>query len=186
MTVIVEARQSHYLTRTVGSTSAQQKYRNFHILFCLANAGIMAHAGHGLVNRTCEWQSPNCLLGFTGSWETTGGGSSWPCTGKSWLSEAARQDLARHSQRKWRQAVCPALWMQKFWTHEQRNSLQTFDSSPEFRKLELDIFIVRDTRCHAILLPSAPFTEDSSKLLFPFGPFLLFVFFFKQDSFKRS
>lgn len=64
------------------------------------------------------------------------GGSSRPCRGKCWLSEAARQDLAMHSPRKWRQAVCPALWMQKFWTREQRNCLQTFDSSPEFRKLE--------------------------------------------------
>lgn len=136
MAVIVEARQSHCLTRTVGSTSAQQKHRNILILFCLANAGIVASTGHGLVNSTCEWQSPNCLLGFTGSWETTGGGSSWLCSGKYWLSGAARQDLAMQSQRKWRQAVCPALWMQKFWTREQRNSLQTFDSSPEFRKLE--------------------------------------------------
>lgn len=183
MAVTVEARQSHCITRTVGSTSVQQKCRNIHILFCLANAGIMAHTGHGLVNMSCEWQHPNCLLGFTGSWETTGGGSSRHCSGKYWLSEAARQDLATHSRGKWRQAVCPALWMQKFWTREQRNSLQMLDSSPEFRKLEF-----RYIHCDGYKVSHHSATKCSfcwRQLKTTLSVWVFPVCFFKQDSFKR-
>lgn len=167
----------------VGSTSVQQKWRNIHILFCLANAGIMAHTGHGLVNISGEWQGPNCLLGFTGSWETTGGGSSRLCSGKYRLSEAARQDLATHSRGKWRQAVCPALWMQKFWTHEQRNSLQTLDSSPEFRKLEFRYIHCEGYKVSHHSATKCSFCWRQLKTTLPVWVFP--TCFFKQDSFKR-